>query len=124
MQDNGSSVGSSLGLIIPLAIMVFEVVAMWKVFTKAGHPGWACLIPIYNIYVLCKIADKPGWWVVLMFIPIVNIIIAVLVSLGVAANFGKGAGFAIGLVFLPIIFYPILAFSSAQHRGAPAGSAV
>jgi hypothetical protein len=120
MQDNGSSAGSFLGLIIPLAILVLVIVAMWKVFTKAGQPGWAVLIPIYNAYVLCKIAGKPGWWVILLFIPLVNFVIAIILAIGVANNFGKGAGFGIGLAFLPMIFYPILAFGDATYGGAAA----
>ena len=53
---------SPITTIISLVICVLIIAAMWKVFTKAGHPGWACLIPIYNIYILCKIAGRPGWW--------------------------------------------------------------
>lgn len=116
---NAGSNGSPIGMLIPLALLIFVIVAMWKVFIKAGQPGWGVIIPIYNIYLLCKIAGKPGWWVLLLFIPIVNLIIAILVALGVAANFGKGAGFGIGLFFLPFIFYPILAFGDATY-GPPA----
>ena len=110
-------------MIIPLAIFVFIIVSMWKVFSKAGQPGWAVLIPIYNLYVLCKVAAKPGWWVILMFIPVVNFVIGILVALGVAQQFGKGAGFGVGLIFLPFIFYPILAFGNATYGSAPIPSA-
>ena len=82
---------------------------------KAGQPGWACIVPVYNIYVMCIIAGKEGWWTVLFFIPIVNIIIGIMVSLGIAEAFGKGAGYAIGLFFLPFIFYPMLGFGDAQY---------
>jgi len=121
MQNESS--GSPLGMIIPLAIFVFIIVSMWKVFSKAGQPGWAVLIPIYNLYVLCKVAAKPGWWVILMFIPVVNFVIGILVALGVAQQFGKGAGFGVGLIFLPFIFYPILAFGNATYGSAPIPSA-
>jgi len=121
MQNESS--GSPLGMIIPLAIFVFIIVSMWKVFSKAGQPGWAILIPIYNFYVLCKVAAKPGWWVILMFIPVVNFVIGILVALGVAQQFGKGAGFGVGLIFLPFIFYPILAFGNATYGSAPIPSA-
>ena len=120
-QDSGGS--SIVGLIISLAIVVFAIASLWKVFTKAGQPGWAVLIPIYNAYVLCKIAGKPGWWVILLLIPIVNIVISLLIALGVAQNFGKGAGFGIGLWLLPIIFYPILAFGDASYGGSAASAA-
>jgi hypothetical protein len=91
---------------------------MWKVFEKAGQPGWGIFIPIYNLYLLLMIAGKPGWWLILYIIPFVNFVIAIIVSIEIAKNFGKDAGFGIGLAFLGIIFYPILAFGSAQYQGA------
>lgn len=103
--------------IIYLAAIVLIVVALWKIFSKAGQPGWASIIPFYNTYVLLLIAGKPGWWLILMFIPFVNIIIDILMSVGLAQSFGKGTGFAIGLIFLPFIFLPILAFGDAQYQG-------
>jgi len=106
-------------LIIQLIIVIFFIVTMWKVFTKAGKPGWGSLIPIYNVYLLLKIAGKPGWWLILMFIPLVNFIIAVLAISGISTNFGKGTGFTLGLIFLPFIFYPILAFGDAEYRTGP-----
>ena len=124
MQDTLATGGSNLTilifLIVYLAIIIFMLAAMWKVFTKAQRPGWAILIPIYNMYVLLKIAGKPGWWLILLFIPIVNIIIGIIAAIGIAANFGKGVGFALGLVFLPFVFYPILAFGSAEYLAAEA----
>jgi len=105
-------------LVIMLAIVLFMVVAMWKVFTKGGQPGWGCLIPIYNTYLMLLIAGKPGWWLLLLFIPGVNVIIGIITLVAFADSFGKGVGFALGLIFLPIIFYPILAFGSAQHVSA------
>jgi hypothetical protein len=123
MNDSSSGAVTAgigmIGIVIWLAIIVFIIAALWKMFTKAGQPGWGSIIPIYNAYLLCKVAGKPGWWLLLLFIPIVNIIIALMVALGVSANFGKGAGFGIGLFFLPIIFYPILAFGEATY-GPPA----
>jgi len=94
------------------------IVAMWKVFTKAGQPGWAILVPIYNAYVMLKIAGKPGWWLILLLIPIVNIVIGIMALAGLASNFGKGGGFVVGLLFLPFVFYPILAFGSAEYQVA------
>jgi hypothetical protein len=99
------------------AIIILLIAAMWKVFSKAGQPGWAAIIPIYNIYVLCKVAGRPGWWLLLMFIPLVNLIIAIILNIDIAKNFGKGVGFGIGLIILPFIFYPILGFGSAQYQG-------
>ena len=107
--------GAGLLMVVYLAVMIFMLVAMWKVFTKAGKPGWAVIVPIYNIIVMLEIAGKPLWWILLMFIPFVNFVIAILVMAGMAKNFGKGAGFVVGLLFLPIIFYPILGFGSATY---------
>ena len=115
--------GSTVLLLVWLAIVVFLLAAMWKVFTKAGQPGWGSLIPFYNIYLLMIIAGKPGWWLVLMFVPVVNLVIAIIASIGVAQNFGKGGGFAAGLILLPIVFYPILAFGRAQYQGGNAPAA-
>src|SRR5713226_5129795 len=84
--------------IVYAAIMVLGIAAMWKVFTKAGQPGWACIIPIYNLYVLCKIAGRPGWWLILFLIPFVNIIIFIILQVRLAERFGKSDLFAVGLV--------------------------
>ena len=102
-------------MIIWLAVMVLMVVSMWKVFTKAGQPGWACLVHFYNIYIMLKIAGKPGWWLILFLIPVVNLIMAIITYIALAANFGKGAGFAIGMIFLPFVFFPMLAFGDAEY---------
>ena len=91
------------------------IVGMWKVFTKAGQPGWASIIPIYNVYILLLIVDKPWWWLILMLIPIVNIVMWIIVSLALAQKFGQGTGFAIGLILLPFIFIPILGFSDMKY---------
>lgn len=112
----GAGAGGTMFLIVELAILALIIVGMWKVFTKAGQPGWASLIPFYNVYILLKIAGKPGWWLILFFIPIVSIIFAILALLSLSTNFGKGAGFAVGLLLLPIIFFPILGFGSAEYR--------
>jgi hypothetical protein len=109
-----------LPLLIAGLIGIVMIAAMWKVFTKAGKPGWAAIIPIYNAIVLLNIAGKPTWWVVLFFIPIVSFVMLILTYVGLAERFGKGGGFAVGLVFLGIIFFPILGFGDAQYRGAVA----
>jgi hypothetical protein len=101
-------------------IVILMIASWWKMFSKAGQPGWAAIIPIVNFYFFCKVARRPGWWLILMFIPFVNLIIIIILCIDVAKAFGKGVGFGIGLIFLPFIFYPILAFGSAQYQGAPA----
>jgi len=106
-----------IGTLIRLAIIVLMIVSMWQIFTKAGQPAWASIIPFYNLYILLKIAAKPGWWLILFLIPLVNLVFAFLLCLAVAEKFGKSTGFAVGMFFLPFIFYPILAFSDAQYSG-------
>ncbi|MEI8122804.1 MAG: DUF5684 domain-containing protein [bacterium] len=101
--------------LIWLAVVVLMVSSMWIVFTKAGQPGWACLVPFYNLYVMLKIAGKPGWWLVLFLIPVVNLVVGIITYISLAANFGKSAGFAIGMIFLPIVFFPMLAFGDAKY---------
>jgi len=116
---NGGDQGPGAGTyIVAILFAVLMVAAMWKVFTKAGKPGWASIIPIYNIIVLLSIAGKPTWWFILLLIPIVNLIIAILMYVALAEKFGKGGGFAMGLVFLGFIFFPILGFGGAQYQGA------
>jgi Na+/glutamate symporter len=102
-----------------IAVLVVVIVGAWKVYEKAGKPGWAAIVPIYNIVVLLEIVGKPVWWIVLFFIPIANLIATILVSIALAEQFGQSAGFGIGLWLLPFIFMPILGFGSAQYRGAP-----
>jgi uncharacterized membrane protein YhaH (DUF805 family) len=122
LNTAGQQGGSMVGLLIGLAILVFIIAAMWKVFTKAGKAGWLVLIPIVNVYTLLKIAGRPGWWLILFIIPLVNLIISILVSMDIAKSFGKGAGFGLGLAFLSPIFYPILGFGDATYKG-PAAAA-
>jgi len=117
MQSSSDGTGVLFSLIC-LALAVLIIAAFWKVFTKAGQPGWAAIIPIYNIVVWLRIAGRPGWWIILLLIPIVGAVIAIVVSIDLAKKFGKGAGFGLGLALLGFIFYPILAWGSAQYSGA------
>ena len=121
-EDLGITTGyNPMNSILFWVLMIIVIVGTWKMFEKAGKPGWASLIPIYNFIVLLEIVGKPLWWIVLMFIPIVNIIIAIWVTNLLAKSFGKSEAFTVGLIFLPFVFYPILGFGSAQYKG-PAGS--
>ena len=116
-QDSGGGGASGMVVgLIQLAILIGIIAGFWKVFEKAGKPGWAAIIPIYNLIVLLEIAGKPIWWIVLFLIPFVNFIIAILVGIDVAKNFGKGTGFGIGLALLGFIFYPILGFGDAKYQ--------
>jgi len=110
--------------LLALIVGVFMLVAMWRVFTKAGQPGWGVLIPFYNVVLMLRIAGKPGWWLIFFFIPVINLVVQIVMTIDIAKNFGRGGWFAAGLIFLPIIFFPILAFGSSVYVGAnqPAGA--
>ncbi len=90
---------------------------MWTIFTKAGKPGWASIIPIYNFIILLEIVGKPWWWLLLMIIPIVNIVLLIIMYNQLSLSFGKDAGFTVGLILLSFIFFPILAFGDALYIG-------
>lgn len=119
-QSDASRVGSIilylLGMALVIAFIVFVFKVMWKFHVKAGRPGWAWLVPIYNVYTLVKIAGRPGWWTVLFFIPIVNIVVAVITALDTAAAFRRSAAFGIfGLLIFSFIGYAILAFGDDTY---------
>lgn len=103
--------------IIILIFILILIVSLWKIFEKAGKPGWAAIIPIYNIIVLLEIIDKPLWWIILFFIPCINIIAHILVSIELGKKFGKDIAWSIiFLVILGFIGYPMLAFGDAQYQ--------
>lgn len=103
-------------LLFYLGVIAIMLLAMWRIYTKANKPGWACLVPIYNSYVLVEIAKKPAWYFGMLFVPIANIVFAIMIINGVAKAFGKTEGFTVGMIFLPFVFYPILGFGSAQYE--------
>lgn len=100
-----------------LAVAIFMIAASWKVYTKAGQPGWACIIPIYNIYIMTKIAGKPGIWTLWCCLPFVNLIFIIWLYNMISKSFGHDEGFTAGLVFLGIIFWPILGFGKSRYLG-------
>ena len=103
--------------IIYLLVGLLLIFSVWKVFAKAGKPGWAAIVPIYNTIVMIEIAGKPLWWFVLLLIPGVNVVFGIILVVALARNFGKGGGYAAGLILLPFVFFPMLAFGSAQYVG-------
>jgi hypothetical protein len=113
---------SGVFLIVGLVIGVVMIASMWKVFTKAGQPGWAVIVPIYNVVILLKIVVRPTWWLILFLIPLVSLIVAIIIYIDLAKSFGKSAGFGIGLILLCFIFFPILGFGDAKYVG-PASAA-
>lgn len=113
----GLATVGTIYMIVLLAIAIISIVANWKIFTKANKPGWAAIIPLYNIYVQFQIAGMNGWMFLLLLVPIVNIIVGIMLYVNLAKSFGKSTGFAIGLIFLNFIFTLILAFGSAKYIG-------
>ncbi|MBI2931015.1 MAG: signal peptidase I [Planctomycetes bacterium] len=101
-----------------LGLVVVTLAGIWKVFAKAGKPGWAAIVPIYNLVVLLEIAGRPLWWIVLFLIPCVNFVVFIIVVHDVAKKFGKSALFGAGLWLLSCVFWPILGFGDAQYQGA------
>jgi hypothetical protein len=122
-EDVGSSglmaVGAGI-MIFYFAILILIIVSYWKIFVKAGKPGWAAIIPIYNFIVLLEIVGKPVWWFLLMLIPLVNIIFIIIIIHRLSLSFGQGAGITILLLLLPFIGFPMLAFGDSKYVGAPA----
>jgi hypothetical protein len=104
-------------ILIWLAVVVFLIAAQWKIYEKAGQPGWACIIPIYNIYILLKIVGKPTWWLVMFLIPVANVVFAIWMINMLSKSFGKDEGFTVGLLLLGIVFYPVLGFGDARYLG-------
>jgi len=108
-------------LLVMLAIVVVLIIGFWKTFAKAGQPGWAAIIPIYNVYIMTKIAGRPGWWVLLFFVPIANFVVAIVLAIDIAKSFGQSAVFGVLLLFLLSgIGYLILGFGNYRYIGPPA----
>ncbi len=121
MPDNTSDTLAYSVLVVLFLVYVTVTILIlagtWKVLAKAGQPGWAAIIPFVNVLYLLKAAGKPGWWLIFCIVPLANIVVGALLFQGLAEKFGKGTGYALGLVFLPFIFFPMLGFGSAQYQG-------
>jgi uncharacterized membrane protein YhaH (DUF805 family) len=107
-------------MVIGLIVLVIIVASLWRTFVKAGKPGWAAIVPIYDTYIMLKIVNKPGWWLLLFFIPLVNVVVSVIVYNELAKAFGKGVGFTVLMLLFPYIAFPILGFGDAKYTN-PAG---
>jgi len=124
LQQGAGGLAAALGGVFLIILLIFTVVplaGLWKIFTKAGEPGWAAIVPIYNFIVLLKVTDNPIWYIVGFIIPIVNFIVFIKVSNDLSSVFGKGIGFTLGIIFLPFVFLPLLGFGSARYQGAAGG---
>ena len=114
VQTNGG-VGIELFAVLILTIIIHA--GFWKVFQKAGEPGWAAIIPIYNLYVLVRISGNTWWWFAMFFVPVLNFFATLKVSINIASKFDKGILFGLGLLFLSFIFFPVLGFGNYQYQG-------
>src|SRR4051794_13660464 len=124
-MNNSNGAAAAVGLfvlLIELVLVAVIIAGAWKVFVKAGHPGWAAIVPFYNIYIVTVICGKPILWFILCLIPCVSIVPAIVLPIELAKRFGKSGAFAVGLIFLPFVFYPILGFGDAVYT-PPATSA-
>lgn len=112
-SDGGGVAASLIGLCCGLIVALFFVACFWVIYGKAGKPGWAAIIPIYNLIVWLEITGRPIWWIILFFIPLVNLIMYI----DLAKSFGKSEAFGCGMILLPVVFFPLLAFGDAQYVG-------
>lgn len=115
VAQSGDAILAIVLVLLYLAVIVLVIAGMLKTFEKANQPGWGCIVPVYNVILLLKVAGKPISWLILMIIPIVGLIPAALIPLAIAKNFGQRSGFGLGLILLPFIFYPILGFGDAEY---------
>jgi hypothetical protein len=114
----GSVIGILFLYLLYLAIIAFYIFCMWKIFVKAGKPGWAAIVPIYNILIELEITRLPWWFLLLMLVPLANFVILIFIMLSLAKVFGKSTAFGVGLIFLSFIFIPMLAFSKDKYDGS------
>lgn len=115
-----NAVAASFGagyMIFCLVLVVVTLVGMWKVFEKGGKPGWAAIVPFYNLYCLYEMAFGTGWLFLLLCVPCVNFVIQIMLCFKLAKAFGKGTGFGFGLLFFNFIFMMILGFGDAEYIG-------
>jgi len=111
-----SDAGGTGLLLFQLLLVVIQIAGMWAVFEKAGHAGWKAIVPIYNFYVMLQIGKNAWWWLILVFVPVINIYALYKIHAGVARFFGRGIGFGLGLAFLGVVFFPLVGFGGYQPR--------
>jgi len=122
-QATTTSSGGGGLLLWYIVLYVIGALAFYGIFKKANKTPWAAFVPFYNFYILLEVVGRPGWWLILYFIPFVNLVVFIIVMIDLAKSFGKGGGYAVGLIFLFWIFAMILGFGSAQYMGPSVGGA-
>jgi hypothetical protein len=122
--SSAASGTSWVGMLVGLVFLVVLLAAQWRIFTKAGEAGWKSIIPIYNTIVMLKIVGRPWWWLLpLMFVPLLNVVLLVIVTNDLSKSFGHGMGMTLGLIFLSFIFLPVIGFGGSQYQGPAAEKA-
>ncbi len=118
-SSSGLFTAAALPMLIVYIAVALAVWAFmwWAMFEKAGWPGWASLVPLYNVYVLLKIGGMSGWWLIAFFVPILNFIVGLVLLWNVSKAFGHGVGYFFGLWLLSIVFFPILGFGKSEYHG-------
>lgn len=117
-QLGALSSGVIAGIVVALLVItVLLFASQWIIFQRAGVAGWKCLIPVYNMYILMQISGKPGWWAILLFVPLIGVVVYLFAMLSLAKKFGKSELYGVGLLLLPMIFFPLLAFGKAEYEG-------
>jgi hypothetical protein len=119
LQSSGGGSGGILVTVVWLAVLVAVVAGTWKAFEKAGEPGWGAIVPVYNLYLMIKIGGNDWWWLLLLFVPVINFLVILKISVDVAKAFGQGLGFGLGLGLLSFVFWPLLGFGDYEYRGPP-----
>ena len=123
-SENGVAAGFGAGMLIfCLAVVVITYAGLWKMFVKAGKPGWAAIIPIYNSIVMIEIVGKPVIWILWLLIPCVNIVFGIWLLNLLSKSFGKSEGYTVGMIVLPVVFFPLLGFGDAKYVGPSAAEA-
>ena len=120
MENQPSMAGIGFFLLVELAIFALVIAGLWKLFAKAGRPGWASIIPIYNIIVMQDIVGREAWKIVLLLIPLLNIYFGITLYISFAKAYGKrGIGNYLAILLLGIIFIPLWGFSNEVRYQGP-----
>lgn len=125
-SDNGGGLMAIIfggGMLVFMGVvMLIAIISSWKIYTKAGKPGWTCLVPFYNAWVMMEIIGFPGFYFLGMMVPVVGMFFALYCQFRLAKVFGKDVLYTVGLIFLPFIFYPLLAFGGDEYLGPEAAN--
>ena len=117
MDDAVGIIGILIGFGLYFLLIGGIIAGMWKVFSKAGKPGWASLVPIYNTFVMIEIVGLPTWYIILCLIPCTAPFVSLYLIYGLAKSFGKDIGFMLLMIFIPFVGLPMLGFSDAKYVG-------